>query len=99
MNRAAVLSHLRAAAAAHRRDPAKTPIKVTEHGLQRMVERGVTAEDLVRAFSAPKPNDVRESPNGDGRWEVRARTIDERTFTAVVVLEERPNTIVVTVIV
>jgi len=63
-----------------------------------MIERGVTTEDMVNAFSTPRPPDVRESVNGDGRWEVRGRTVDRRAFTAVVVLEDRPNTFVITVI-
>jgi hypothetical protein len=64
-----------------------------------MIERGVITDDIVSAFAAPKPNDVRESPNGPGRWEIRGRTIDDERFTVVVVLEERPQTVVITVIV
>lgn len=99
MNKASVLSHLRAAAAAHRRDPANTPIRIEVHAAQRMIERGVTSEDIVEAFSSPKPSDVRESPNGPDRWEIRGRTIDDEALTIVAVLEERPKTVVITVIV
>lgn len=99
MNKAEVLAHLRAAAAGHRKDPTNSPIRISVHAAMRMIERGVVTEDIVNTFSGPKPNDVRESTNGDGRWEVRGRTIDNEIVRIVVVFEERPNTIVITVIV
>lgn len=94
-SKAAVLGHLRATAAAYRRNPGV--LRFGEHALQRMRERAIVVADVIRAFTAPKPEDVRESLNSEGRWEVRA-DIDSQRFYVVVVLLKRPDAVVVTVV-
>lgn len=99
MSKADVLSHLRAAAAAHRKDPVNSPIVFdSEHVATRMNERGITVEDVVRSFEAPVPANVRESVNAADRWEVSGQAIGGFRFYAVVVLEERPDTVLITVV-
>lgn len=99
MSKTAVLSHLRAAAAAHRKHPARSPIVFdSQHVATRMIERGISVEDIVRSFEAPKPADVRESVNAAGRWEVWGQAAGGFRFYAVVALELRPSTVLVTVV-